>query len=662
MSQPEVPPVEPPEASAAVAQSRTGEAARPAARAHAPLIGREDVHFTIGPRVERAAAGQAYERKRGEPIYRPLRVYALDPSASRRDGAIAVLSVPFEALEAGPRGAVLEVVDERKVDLDQLNVLVAQGHDPSPTSPEFRAQMVYAVCSTTYAAFRQALGRHVAWGFDRGGADGKRLRVRPYAEALANAYYDRVRGELRFGYFEASDVVGGRNVPRGRVATCLSHDVVVHEMSHALLDGLRAHFVVPSSPDVLAFHEAFADLVAIFQRFTYADVVRAALRSVRGDLTQRSLLSDIATQFGQTTGRQDALRSALGGPISRYGEVAEPHELGSVMVAAVFQAFSTIVRRKTERYVRLATAGTGVLPPGEMPELLLEMLVKEVRQVASQFLSICIRAIDYCPPVDVQLGEFLRAVITADYDLVPDDPWSYREAWIDGFRAHGIYPPNVTSLAEDELRWGHTSGQVPALGELAFKRLAFEGDPGRPAGAAELRRQARALGALVGTPEYLKAFGCAPKGDPALQGDDLDVPVIESVRSSRRVGPDGQVVFDLVAEITQRRRVRAHAGEPGFDFFGGATVILDPEGAVRYRIGKSVLDDRRLQRQRDFATQTGQHFWARVGQHRVVPEAQLFRLTHERRPAPAPAARAPGAERTAAYGSPNGEHAHTRPE
>jgi hypothetical protein len=636
VAQPEQPAVEPPDASAALAQSRTGAPGGVGGRARPALVGREGVHFMIGPRVVRAASGQAYERQRGEPIYRPLRVYALDPSASRRDGATSVVSVPFEQLEPGPRGSVLEVVDERKVDLNRLDVLVAQGYAPSPTSPEFRAQMVYAVCSTTYAAFRQALGRHVAWGFDRGGgADGLRLRVRPYSEPLANAYYDRVRGELRFGYYDASDVVAGRNVPRGRVATCLSHDVVVHEMSHALLDGLRAHFALPSSADVLAFHEAFADLVAIFQRFTYADVVRAALRTVRGDLTQRSVLSDVATQFGQTTGREDALRSALGGASLRYGEAAEPHELGSVLVAAVFQAFSTVVGRKTERYVRLATGGTGVLPAGEMPELLLELLVKEVRQVASQFLSICIRAIDYCPPVDVQLGEFLRAVITADYDLVPDDPWSYREAWIDGFRARGIYPPNVTSLAEDELRWGHTTEQVPPLAELAFKRLAFEGDPGRPAGAQELERQARALGALVGTPEYLKAFGCAAPDDPELREDALDLPVIESVRSSRRVGPDGQVVFDLVAEITQRRRVRPQADAPGFDFFGGATVILDPDGRIRYRIGKSVLDDRRLQRQRTFSARGGQRFWVSVGRDRLVPEPQLFRLTHEqRRPTP----------------------------
>ena len=48
----------------------------------------------------------------------------------------------------------------------------------------------------------------------------------------------------------------------------LSHDIIVHEVTHALLDGLRPEFHVASHPDVPAFHEAFADLIAVFQRFS----------------------------------------------------------------------------------------------------------------------------------------------------------------------------------------------------------------------------------------------------------------------------------------------------------------------------------------------------------------------------------------------------------
>src|SRR5262245_36607033 len=56
------------------------------------------------------------------------------------------------------------------------------------------------------------------------------------------------------------------------VFTCLSHNVIAHEMTHAVLDGMGLpHFTDPSNPDVLAFHEGFADLVALLQQFAYPD-------------------------------------------------------------------------------------------------------------------------------------------------------------------------------------------------------------------------------------------------------------------------------------------------------------------------------------------------------------------------------------------------------
>ena len=37
----------------------------------------------------------------------------------------------------------------------------------------------------------------------------------------------------------------GRNLPGSWVFTCLSHDIIAHEVSHALLDTLRTHFTLP---------------------------------------------------------------------------------------------------------------------------------------------------------------------------------------------------------------------------------------------------------------------------------------------------------------------------------------------------------------------------------------------------------------------------------
>jgi hypothetical protein len=68
-------------------------------------------------------------------------------------------------------------------------------------------------------------------------------------------------------------------------------------------------------------------------------------------------------------------------------------------------------------------------------------------------LNMCIRALDYCPPVDLKFGDYLRAIITADADLVADDARDYRLAFIDAFRKRGIYPEGVRMLSVDSLRF-----------------------------------------------------------------------------------------------------------------------------------------------------------------------------------------------------------------
>jgi len=100
------------------------------------------------------------------------------------------------------------------------------------------------------------------------------------------------------------------------------------------------------------------------------------------------------------------------------------------------------------------------------------------------------------------------------------------------------------------------------------------------------------------------------------------------VRAARRVGPDGQLVFDLVAEVTQRRTVRNAGSDEEFDFYGGATIIIDPAGKIRYSISKSVLNVQRLDRQRTFMRYNGQSYWTLDGDRRK-PVASPFRIVHD---------------------------------
>ena len=125
---------------------------------------------------------------------------------------------------------------------------------------------------------------------------------------------------------------------------------------------------------------------------------------------------------------------------------------------------------------RIATGGSGVLPAGDLHPDLVNRLANEAAKTARQVLNMCIRALDYCPPVDIGFGDYLRALITADMDLVPDDPRRYRLAIIDAFRARGIYPRGLRALSEESLQWDRMPDEAreePALQIVLKKTMGF---------------------------------------------------------------------------------------------------------------------------------------------------------------------------------------------
>ncbi len=628
--------------------------------------------FEISERVARQALVRPYERAPSAPLFRPLRIYTLDPSVSGRMGGIATVLVPYEKLERGPTGSLFRIIPDGApdplradaLDLDDPMLLLSSGISPSPANGLFHLQMVYAVCSLTYAAFRKALGREIAWATTPTGDGPLRLAVRPFGFEGSNAGYSREAGDLSFGYFSAGDHAAGFTLRGGLIATSLSHDIVAHETTHALLDGLRSSFMDPSNVDVPAFHEAFSDLVALFLHFTYAEVVERGIRESRGAFGRGMLLTDLAREFGYArsrAGSADALRSGVdvegvaafdsdslpqpdgtpgAAPPSVYDPKLEPHALGSVLVSAVFEAFATIVRRKTERYFRIAGVDPQNAGGAPLGDALIAALAQEASDVAGQFLSICIRAIDYCPPADMELGEYLRAMITADADMEKTDKWGFREALMRSFRRREIFPQHVRFMTEDAVRWAPPD-EALRIGALAFRNLKFDGDPARPADVRELLRQATALGRFVTDPRNAPAFHIVAPGAPLPEGmTQASPPSVQSIRVARRAAPDGRVVFDLVAEVTQSCTV-VHKGTY-FDMTGGCTLIVDPQGAVRYVIYKRLDSGERRERQHDAIKGPLAGFWRKSGRtYSLLPE--MLRRLHGIAPSapvePSPAAR-----------------------
>ncbi|HYG35927.1 MAG TPA: hypothetical protein VEC99_14140, partial [Clostridia bacterium] len=404
------------------------------------------------------------------PSRRPLKIFATDPMLGRTVGNRISMDIGNEPLLSGPAGGRIEVIDYDStkdrfypaVDLNEAAILLQGGLDPTEADPRFHQQMVYAVAMKTLENFDRALGRTIDL---RRGTRYPKLRIVPHAFHGANAFYDRSLHAILFGYFRADKSDPGANLPGQNVFTCLSHDIVTHEMTHALVDRLRRYFLEPSNVDVLAFHEGFSDIVALFQHFSFQELLRDQIQNQRADLRSPNRLIELARQFGYATGSGKALRSALDVTPDprRYTNTIEPHQRGSILVAAVFDAFFSTYQRRIKDLIRIATGGTGKLPDGDLHPDLVNRIAGEVSKTAQQILTMCIRAFDYLPPVDITFGDYLRALVTADYELYPTDDFGQRSALIDAFRVRGIYPQNVTSLAEESLLWESAEPGFPKL-------------------------------------------------------------------------------------------------------------------------------------------------------------------------------------------------------
>ena len=534
------------------------------------------------------------------PARRPLKIYAFDPMLGRMPLNRITIDVKNEVLRRGPVGSRIAVVDYdganncfyEPVDLDDRAILMQGGLDPSESDPRFHQQMVYAVTMKVLENFERALGRKITFR-------GKPLRIFPHAFEGRNAFFDPILHALLFGYFKADRESPGPNLPGQPVFSCLSHDIIAHEMTHALVNRLRKHFFERTNHDVGAFHEGFSDIVAIFQHFSFPEILRDRIQRTQGDLRKSEAFVELAAQFGYATGKGEALRTAIQAPDPRhYKTVLEPHDRGSILVAAVFDAFFVTYQRRIADLVRIATGGTGQLPAGDMHPDLVNRIAAEATRTSQSILTMCIRSFEYLPPVDITFGDFLRALVTADFELAPLDEHGQRQAMIEAFRVRGIYPDNVLSLSEESLLL--QGSELPPLssdliGDLALAEYVYssthpagwdfedealervttpapakgEGsNPLPPATATKLREyvvaNAEALGLDASRPKKIRVLGFHP---------------------AFRVNSHGGLVMELVAQFTQL----AEPGEAdlgGMPLRAGTTLIAGADGKVRYVVAK----------------------------------------------------------------------------
>jgi hypothetical protein len=539
---------------------------------------------------------------------RKLTVLALDPSV--KDGRKILrtqIEIPNETVDTGPKGHRVRIVDydstsntlyrtepvSREINRDDdLPVDPFQDiHDAALLKlPAFHAWMAYGIVMKTLSRFEFALGRRVRWSFD-----GHQIQVSPHAFADANAFYsDRAQG-LFFGYFPSLDA-------KKTIFTCLSHEVVAHETSHALLDGLRERYADPSSPQQAGFHEAFADIVALLSTFgaesVTAKLVDLGMPNVsattirRSDMTPDKLRCSALLGLAQEMGSelsgihgQALRRSAKLPPNTSYlasKEFHEPHTCGEVLVAAVLNAYLDVWINR----LRVI---------GDASKLDRKRAAQEGAEIAERLLTMCIRSIDYCPPTDLQFCDFASAILTADWELNPlDQKFDIRTSLLRWFRAYGIEPRSNGLAGRQEGSWD----PPPNPEAFHYDRTHFDSMKS----------------------DYDELFRFLWENRALFKLNEQAFTRVLSVRPCVRIGRDGFVLRETAVEYHQTLKVfaselsglkiRKPVGMPDtteVPLYGGNAVIFDEYGHVKYNIGNAIMEGGRKEQERQ--SERLQYLW-----------------------------------------------------
>lgn len=557
---------------------------------------------------------------------RQVTIIAQDPRVRDAEGRVvrARVSVPAEWLEPGPRGQRFHVVDydasaqrlRAPVDLtdpDEQQALArpwscrdrfAEVSDAElEASAQFHAQNVYAIAARTLAVFEFALGRRLSWAFP-----GHQLYLVPHAFAEANAHYAGDDQGVFFGYLQAGD--------GSWVYTCLSHDIVVHEVTHAILDGLRPRFIEPSLPDQPAFHEAFADIAALLSVFSVRELVEAVLGmpddqgripadSAEEEALASSALFTLANQFGEALSgvRGSALRRSLNLPADEQWkqdpDFEEAHRRGEVMVAAILR---TLLDMWTRRLQALTNGR----------RLDRERAAEEGATAADHLLTMAIRAIDYAPAVELEFADFLDALLVSDEVVAPDDRHGYRQSVLESFRRFGIVQPEqrIVDVARRPLSYAYLNVAALRADPDEVFRFIWQN--------AELLEIARDY--------YLR---------------------VRAVRPSVRLGPDGLIVHEVVADYEQTLNLNVEqlrsdpqfgelevpeglAPETQVQFWGGGTLIFDQFGIAKFHQRKPLDDWGRQSRRLHYLAGHG-YFdrEGRLGFSLGTPQGLRFAVFHQ---------------------------------
>jgi hypothetical protein len=567
-----------------------------------------------------------------------MTVLAQDPSVRSVEGPVlARIPVPADRLQRGPRNHRFHVVDVAVGGGNAGVPVVLHAEDPWTyvdewadtqhsdaaalvENPAFRAQNVFAIAAHTLTLFERHLGRPIPWQFGW-----PHLYLVPAAKLERNAAYTCEHNAVLFGWLPALG-------ERPRVYTSLSYDVIAHEVSHAVLDGLRPRYTEPGLPDQLAFHEALADLVALLSVFDLDGVAEHLLdpegdgvlafptdattdpdtaerRAGRAAYLKATALTGLAEQLGGLraadqraaagSGSYPALRRSVNLEAGDWWK-AEPwylesHRRAEILVAAFMQTFVEMWAGRLDVF-RVDGGGMNTA-----------RMAEEGTKAARHLLGMLLRALDYLPPVELEFPDVIDAVLAADRRLAPDDEHDYRGALQRSFGAFGIVPPPHRIVDEDgTIAPGPEVPDGPVLAD-------YPADPDTV--ALGIRYEHLNLLAMRTSPEEVFQFIWS---NAAVLGIDVRFSTrVDRVLTSTRVGPDGLIVTEVIADYSQWLGTTAGNLPPGIakpdnvtddkwvELWGGGVLVFDQFGRFRLHQRKPLLDVDRQTRRLDHLARRG---------------------------------------------------------
>lgn len=282
-------------------------------------------------------------------------------------------------------------------------------------SPQFHQVNAFAVASHTLAFVEREWGRSIIW------RSGGPLVIRPHAFGNLNAFYDPRSNSLNYGYIVSP--LGGQ-----AIWTCLSHDIVAHELGHAVMNSFRPLYLSAMDSDTPALMESLCDLLAIFSALEHKDVVAYLYRDTKGNMRRPNLVSQFGAAVGHGTWVKPTpfIRSALSDLPYHPSIPLELHSRSTIWTSAIYEILVQLVN--SQRSATVSDFSTAVT------------------EASKWVTGMIFRAFHYMPPTNITMRMLSRLIYEADVRVFPTDHL-FRDIAKSVFEKRNLWDPHLVLTA-----------------------------------------------------------------------------------------------------------------------------------------------------------------------------------------------------------------------